>query len=354
MTAILTLLFLFSLTTFVSSGSRSLNLRSSVIASIFILLGYIVSPESLGLILPSSINSMTPALRVTVFVLSFFAGLHFFEIAKVRASRLHFVRGLTPAIFMSAVIAASLFYLNLYNLLPGTPLSLWRLLGMGLILFGLFFNGWEILSVFIVALGEAAWKFQSFHFDFFNYFLAAISISVVLALSTKMIRGQEKITANSFRLAVLGLLILGTALSATAGVNEVFVGFLTGILVFQFEGRPPQETLNTRDLESPLLLFLLFFIGLHLKVTPVSLALGVVLGLVHLFSGFLIPDKAIPHADRLKIARISIPLVFSVYLSISQNLQTSFYLSVLTAGLLVTEILILQFSPTKTESVDAT
>jgi hypothetical protein len=336
------LIFLLCITTLFSHRQLKGELASSLAAPIFILFGYLISPQALGLVLPSVVASMTPALRVAILLVSFISGLLFFDFPIVGKMRDFFSRDVVSSLVIAAATAAFLVFLYGFNLLDFQSFSLWSLIGIGLILSALFLKDLDALSIILVAVGEAFLRFQGDHGKLAVYLASALGLSLVLAVAAKLLTGNENVRSTSFRLSLLGMLILGTGMATNLAVNEAFVGFMLGAALHLFPYKK-MEKIKTKDLETPLLLFIYFFMGLHLRLEFSALGIGCALAFVRLLILYFVGGKENFCLDQIKISRIALPLAFSIYLSVSQSLQTTFYLSVITGGVILTEVLGLQF-----------
>jgi hypothetical protein len=269
------------------------------------------------------------------------AGLQTFTRLPWVSMRLDALRGAMLLIFTGAILWTTYYF---YDSRP--PAWDWQLGAKALVLSGIFFYGTDLMAVLLVALGVSIWTDQAIGLGTLRYFYLSVGFSATMAACVRLIAGKSRQSPPS-HLVLLGFVVLGAGVAANSFLNEVLVGLLFGALLTLFYR--PVKIFHTgfHSTGAPVLLVLYFFVGVHLRIDFYAFALGTALALFRIFIIRRTTPKSEPTESRLPLPLIAVPLGVSIYLSISKDMPTTFYLSALTAGLITTEFMAFFLSPAK-------
>jgi hypothetical protein len=340
MNAIVFLLILLSITTLVSRQRIAGLRRTSLVAPVLILIAYAVSPEGLGLVLPSALHSMNPALRVGIFWIAFIVGLNF-TVSDARVLSFRDVFQGVALLLLAAVLLWFGFDKHSFN---------WRTGAISLILTGIFLPGSALIAALAVAAGISIWVQQGLNPEILRYFGLIFGLAVLLSVCSRLVISSKTLAHSTTKLVLVGMVILGSGLAAKMEISEAVVGFLFGVGLMLLFHSPRNLPEGLKASEEPVTMMLYFFLGLHLRLDIFALALGGALAAIRLavIYAFALPRQGRRQPD-LSFSQLAAPLAISLFLSLSQDLKTSFYLSALTAGLIATELMALALPQPKLE-----
>lgn len=375
MNALLTLLVLLSVVTLFSRQKLMARIFHVGATSLLIFAGYILSPQGLFILMPSTVDAFEPALRMALLWSTFLIGLRFGDVRPqpglAKQSSLTF---LYAAISLSLCLLAS-FFLLLW-LINSTPSALsiepysQAHLGLSLILSGLFSSSSSLvtrevyslvpekldtdilfatrhddfISVTLVIVGLALWPAPK-PYAFLTPALMPIVLGAVLALAVRLVMDASSRRDIGAELALVGFAGLGAGWAMNTGTPEALVGFVFGLTLAQLHQSNEMEHSPIMASAPPIRLAICILAGFHLEFSTPPIALGLLIAAVRILSKFTVKkvhervfQRRVPLAAVSGFSGAALPLALSFFVTPLPNFNPHFLLVTLTVALALNDV----------------
>lgn len=375
MGSILFLLVLFVVATLLSRGRVMSSLSTMTATPVLIGLGYLLSPQLLGIALPSLIEGLVPALRLAALWVTFLIGLRF-TLWALKEKNLRDLAQVSFLAILTLLLTLSLAYLVLAHQ-KFFEFSLEQVLALSFILGGLIAsssysvarmalagesslsqkqklllltNHDDLFSVIAICIGIYLWPVQNslspelWSPSAFIYF--SLSIGAVLALAVRLMIDPNRGAGVHWRLALVGLATLGAGSAVGALTSEALVGFFFGFLLANLYRRPLILDPVLRASEAPVRLVLYFLAGVYLELSWPLAALAGGLVVIRFVTKALVrfalregAQKSVPLSSLTGFSGLALPVALSLYLSPLDLAQAQLILSVVVLTVFFSDLL---------------
>lgn len=382
MTSILVLLALLSVATLASrrgSAEAVVNLAS---APLLVTMGFVMGPEGLGFLLPSTAAALTPGLRVGVAWLAFLVGLR----ASVpgdgawlrNVGWLVVVGGLscavTTAIAYAGIVSLDGFQVQLPGLL-GQGVPRWAFaLALGGMLCGTSLSAiqeavlkWPdgaarrrleflarhdavlgVLTLVVVLAVWVTWRPPDVRHAHALPVIAVGALGSVMAAGAVMLGAARRPVPTIARLSVVALLTTGAGLSGIAGVPEASAAWFTGFLLAALGVKDRLLSQTMRDTDRPVRFVLLVLAGVHAEPTTGALLMGTLLCAARFVTRALVwllsrPEKpgTLSFQAMLTAPALAVPFAMSLTLARRANFEGTSLLTAVVVAVCLNDLLTL-------------
>ncbi|MGE0528955.1 MAG: hypothetical protein AB7P49_17965, partial [Bdellovibrionales bacterium] len=191
--------------------------------------------------------------------------------------------------------------------------------------------------------------------------LAAIIIGLILALCVRLLIGSQERKSVAARLALLGLVTLGTGAALGVRASEAFVGLSFGMILSFFYRHKDLLDTELRATEWPVQMAAYFFVGLFLELKLTTVLFGLSLGALRLLlKGVSLAllnrggSAKLPLASVSSFSSVALILVLSLDLNAGAGSEaeigTRFILSSFAVAVAATDLLTVMFFAVRQQS----
>ncbi len=338
MTALLILLGLFSITVLISNISFFKRQNAFSYASIAIAIGYLFSGEGLLPFLPSTVDSLTWAVRVGLTWVTFLAGTRISDRTPSWAQ----LRRLFP-IFVGYLVffSFSVYLIQFWNISESQDQAMVLALFISAALFSSKENPF-LLSILFLSLFLLPNSFGLLDL------ILPLAVGLLMAMVCRLIIAPSRSLDTSTRLTLLGLCVLGTGWSIGMGSLEVLVGLSLGWAMAWVHKYGVCKDPKLKASEFPIRIVVALFAGLYLDLSATIISVGVALAILRLAIkwgilslGFREASRAEVLSEVIPISHLALPIIFSLHLSPFTSSNTLFFLSVFCVGFVVNDLIAL-------------
>ena len=333
MSTIVFVLVLLSFTTFLSNAKIAGLPKTLITAPLFILLGYALSPQGLGLLLPSVTKSLNPALLLAVFWISFMSGMDLAQ--SLRVKRWH-AGEVIPDVLICATVFALVWFFSRLNWFP--PIIFESRLALSLALSFIFLRKISPASLILSFLSFGALANQIQGVEFAMLFGLTLGLAGMLAICFLLVNEGKQFRGPQVGLALVGIAILGSGMAVNSSSNVALIAILFGLLLMFFYR--PARILQTTLVASkePVIMVLYFFAGVHLLPDLNALALGLAIAAARVLLLFVFPRPR-EFGQEFGYPAFAIAFILSLGFSRADNMVFAFLLTTFSGALVCTEIL---------------
>ncbi len=380
MGSILILLFLFVVATVLVRGQLIKSINAITTTPLLIGLGYLLSPQVLGIALPSLIEGLVPALRLAILWVAFLIGLRFtFWVLKSKNKLALLEVSVIALLTVSFMVSVTYFWFSYQRLFFVSREQVWSLsfvVGVlissssfsvarqALVGFGTLYqkhklllmtNHDDLFSVCAVMVGLMLWPTSPEAQGSWNpmgALASSVAVGSVLALAVRLLIEPGRTEGVHWRLALVGLATLGAGGAVGALANEALVGFIFGLLLANLYRKPMILDPILRSSEAPVRLVLYFLAGVYLEVTWPALMTALVLVSLRwivkwgvqrvLWDG---KEALLPLSAITGVSGLALPVAFSFFLSPAGIHGADLILSAVVLSLFLSDLVTLALWP---------